>query len=149
VHAEQFHLFCNFVIICRNGSPIARRTQNFSRIEKRREIAKRYEDGLKNVENINTPPSPAGETHFDVFQNYVLKAQKRDELAKYLEESGVETLIKDRVANHKHPNLGLDHFSLPYTEQLANEVISLPMYPELTDEQVQYVIEGVKEFYSM
>jgi len=45
--------------------------------------------------------------------------------------------------------LGLSHFNLPYTEQLAEEVISLPMYPELTNEQVEYVISCVKEFYGV
>jgi dTDP-4-amino-4,6-dideoxygalactose transaminase len=65
-----------------------------------------------------------------------------------LKEKEIETLIKDPVAVHCHPLLGLSHFKLPYAEQLAKEVISLPMYPELTDEQVEYVINCVKEFYS-
>jgi dTDP-4-amino-4,6-dideoxygalactose transaminase len=59
----------------------------------------------------------------------------------------VETLIKDPVPLHFHKPLGLSHFQLPFTEQLAKEVISLPMYPELTNEQVEYVINCVKEFY--
>jgi len=117
-------------------------------IERRRGIAQMYEEGLKNVEGIQIPSAPTSEgPHYDVFQNYVLKAQKRDELFEYLKEKEVETLIKDPVANHKHPGLGLDHFSLPYSEQLADEVISLPMYPELTNEQVEYVIQTVQEFY--
>jgi len=129
--------------------------------ERRREIAQMYEEGLKNVEGINpslssekgkggvkTPPAPTNEgPYYDVFQNYVLKAQKRDDLFEYLKEKEVETLIKDPVANHKHPGLGLDHFSLPYSEQLADEIISLPLYPELTNEQIQYVIQTVQEFY--
>lgn len=88
-----------------------------------------------------------GKNYHDVFQNYVLKAQRRDELFVHLKQIEVETLVKDPAANHKHSGLGLDHFSLSYTEQLADEVISLPMYPELTNEQVQYVIEQVKDFY--
>ena len=116
-------------------------------VERRREIANLYSQGLKDVEGIQLPPSVEERPHYDVFQNYVLRAQKRNELAAYLEERGVETLIKDPVANHKHPKLGLDHFSLPYTERLAEEVISLPMYPELINEEVQYVIEQVRNFY--
>jgi len=42
----------------------------------------------------------------------------------------------------------LSHFILPYTEKLAKEVISLPIYPELTAEQIEYVIDCIKEFYS-
>ena len=67
-------------------------------------------------------------------------------MAAFLKENGVETLIKDPVANHKQPRLGLSHFNLPYSEKLANEVISLPMYPELTDEEVDFVIEVIKKF---
>ncbi|MDO8486322.1 MAG: DegT/DnrJ/EryC1/StrS family aminotransferase [Candidatus Staskawiczbacteria bacterium] len=117
-------------------------------IAKRREIAKRYQAGLSDLKEVKTPPHPEEIPNFDVYQNYVLKAKKRNELYNYLKKQGVETLIKDPVANHKHPGLGLEHFSLPYTEQLADEVISLPMYPELTNEQVDYVIKTVKEFYS-
>jgi len=117
-------------------------------IERRREVAVLYEKGLAGVSGIQTPPAPSSEgPYFDVFQNYVLKAERRDELFEYLKEKEVETLIKDPVANHKHENLDLDHFALSYTEQLANEVISLPLYPELTNEQVEYVIESVRNFY--
>ena len=115
-------------------------------VAKRREVAKIYDQGLAGVSGVAVPPQQ-DEDHFDTYQNYVLRAQKRNELAAYLKERGVETLIKDPVANHKHPKLGLDHFSLPYTERLAEEVISLPMYPELTDEEVRYVIEQVRKFY--
>lgn len=118
-------------------------------LERRRKIAEIYTNGLKDISGIKLPPSPdSDERYFDIYQNYVLKAQKRDELFNFLKEKGVETLIKDPIANHHHPGLGLSHFNLPYTEKLAKEVISLPMYPELTDEQVEYVINCVKEFYS-
>lgn len=117
-------------------------------IERRREIARMYDEGLKEVKGIQLPPAPQEGVHYDAFQNYVLKAQRRDELFRYLQERGVETLIKDPVANHKHPGLGLEHVSLPYTERLADLVISLPLYPELTQEQVQYVIDQVRSFYA-
>jgi len=117
-------------------------------IEKRREIAAIYDRNLSDVKGIKLPPGPGSdEKHFDTFQNYVLKAEKRDELYNFLKEKGVETLIKDPVANHKQPGLGLSHFSLPYSERLAKEVISLPLYSELTQEQINYVINCVKEFY--
>ena len=115
-------------------------------VAKRREIAKIYDQGLAGVAALAVPPQQ-DEDHYDTYQNYVLRAQKRNELASFLKERGVETLIKDPIANHKHPKLGLDHFSLPVSERLADEVLSLPMYPELTDEEVQYVIEQVRNFY--
>jgi len=118
-------------------------------IERKREIAKIYNQGLSNIPKIKLPPAPnSDEKYFDIYQNYVLKAQKRDELFKFLKEKGVETLIKDPVANHKQPGLGLSHFQLPHTEELAKKVISLPIYPELTNVQIKYVIDCVKDFYS-
>lgn len=116
-------------------------------IERRREIALLYEKGLNGLKGINLPPAPKSDDgHFDIFQNYVLKAEKRDELAVFLKEKGVEILIKDSIANHKQTELNLSHFELPYSEQLAKEVISLPMYPELEADQIEYVISCVKEF---
>jgi len=117
-------------------------------VERRREIAAIYNRGLSEVTELKLPPSPDSDVrYFDVYQNYVLKAQKRDELYSFLKERGVETLIKDPIAVHHHPGLNLSHFYLPLTEQLAKEVISLPMYPELTEEQIEYTINCVKEFY--
>ncbi len=119
-------------------------------IERRREIASIYDKALAGVKEIKLPPAPGSDKdHFDNFQNYVLKAERRDELAAFLKEKGVETLIKDPVANHKQQGLGLSYFSLPYTEKLAEQVISLPMYPELTQEQIEYVINCIKEFYTL
>jgi dTDP-4-amino-4,6-dideoxygalactose transaminase len=117
-------------------------------LERRREIAGIYNEGLKEVGQVKLPPAPENGAHFDVFQNYVLRVENRDDLFAYLKENGVETLIKDPVANHLQPGLDLSHFDLPFSAQLAKEVISLPMYPELTDEQVQYVIDCVKSFYN-
>lgn len=117
-------------------------------IERRREIAKKYDNELSRVERIKLPPAPESDPNFyDVFQNYVLRAENRDKLFNFLKDKGVETLIKDPIPNHHQEGLNVSHFKLPFTEQLAKEVISLPMYPELTDDQVNYVIECVKEFY--
>lgn len=115
-------------------------------IERRREIAAMYDKGLSGISHITLPPQ-SDEDHLDTYQNYVLRAARRDAFCEYLKEKGVETLVKDPIATHKHPKLGLTHYSLPYTEQLANEVVSLPLYPELADEEVQYVIEQVRNFY--
>jgi len=117
-------------------------------IKRRREIAKIYKSGLSGIKEIKFPPAPDSDAnYFDVFQNYVLRAQKRDELFNFLKENGVETLIKDPIANHNQKGLNLSHFHLPISEQLAKEVISLPMYPELTDEQINYTISTVRDFY--
>ena len=118
-------------------------------IKKRREIARIYDKGLSQIGELKLPPAPDFDSRFfDVFQNYVLRSQKRDELFDFLKKKGVETLIKDPIPNHWHKSLSLSHFKLPYTEQLAKEVISLPMYPELTNKQLDYIINCVKQFYA-
>lgn len=117
-------------------------------IKRRREIASVYHKGMSGVAGIKLPPGPDSDIkHFDVFQNYVLRADKRNDLFNYLKEKGVETLIKDPIAVHHHLGLGLSGFSLPFSEDLAEKVISLPLYPEMTEEQARYVIDSVKEFY--
>lgn len=117
-------------------------------IGRRRQIAGIYNQKLSGTKGIKLPPPPDPDNKFfDVFQNYVIRAERRDELFNFLKEKGVETLIKDPVPNHFHKGLGLSHFKLPLTEQLSKEVISLPMYPELTDEQVNYVIDCLSDFY--
>lgn len=115
-------------------------------IERRREIANLYYQGLSGILPVKLPPK-SDDKHFDIYQNYVLRTERRNELFSFLKEKGVETLIKDPVPLHHHPKLQLSHFSLPLTEQLAKEVISLPMYPELTNQQIEYVIDCVKNFY--
>lgn len=117
-------------------------------IERRREIAGMYQKGLEKISSIQLPPSPDFDNlHFDAFQNYILKAEKRNELFEFLKKNDIETLIKDPVPNHKQKAMSSTNFNLPYTEKLADKVISLPMYPELTNEEVKYVIDKIKEFY--
>jgi len=118
-------------------------------IKRRREIAKIYNNGLLSVSGTKLPLAPdSDKKHFDVYQNYVIRVERRDDLRAFLEERGIETLVKDSIPNHWQKGLNLSHFKLPRTEQFSREVISLPMYPELTNEQIDYVINCIKNFYS-
>ena len=117
-------------------------------IERRREIAKIYDEGLSELSKVKLPPPPTAKgPYYDVYQNYVIRIRKRDELVRFLEQNGVETIVSWRTPNHFHPALNLKHFKLPKTEELSKEVVSLPMYPELSDDQVHYVIDIVHNFY--
>jgi dTDP-4-amino-4,6-dideoxygalactose transaminase len=117
-------------------------------IERRRNIARLYDDGLKDIEDVKLPPAPDEDVrYYDVYQNYVLRAKDRDGLASYLRENGIEVLIKDPIALHRQEGLNLKDFRLPVSERLAKEVISIPMYPELSGEQVDYAIETIRGFY--
>lgn len=117
-------------------------------IERRRELASLYQKGLSDLQELTLPPPPQSNGHFfDVYQNYVIRCKERDKLVTHLRESGIEILISWAKPMHHHEALGLKHFHLPKTEQLSNEVLSLPMYPELSDEQAEYVIETILNFY--
>ena len=117
-------------------------------IEKRRGIASLYHDGLSDFLELKLPPSPhPDDRFFDVYQNYVIRTKERDRLVAYLGEKGIEILISWSKPMHHHEALGLKHFYLPRTERISNEVLSLPMYPELSDEQGEFVVDAICKFY--
>jgi len=119
-------------------------------IERRREVAALYHKGLSALPYLKLPPPPDIQgRYFDVFQNYVVRAQERDRLVAYLEESGIETLTSWYLSKplHHHKALNLGHFHLPNTEQFAKEAISLPLNSEISDEQVEYVVKSILSFY--
>lgn len=116
-------------------------------IERRREVASLYEEGLSGLSRIKTPPPPQQGRYFDVFTNYVVRAQRRDELFSYLKECGIEVLVSWPKPMHHHQALGLGHFHLPKTERISQEVVSLPLNTEISNEQVEFVIETVRNFY--
>jgi dTDP-4-amino-4,6-dideoxygalactose transaminase len=117
-------------------------------IERRREIAGLYHEGLSDIEQLTLPPPPETEgRYFDVYQNYVIRSRKREQLVEYLSRCGIEILVVLAKPVHQQAALGLNHLRLPITEQVSEEVLSLPMYPELSDEQVEYVIESIHQFY--
>ncbi len=117
-------------------------------IERRRELASMYEEGLKDLEELVLPAPPNDGDHFDVFQNYEIRAQKRDELKSYLSDAGIGTLIQwSGKAIHQFSNLGLD-YELPFTDRLFEEILMLPMNYFLKDQEIDYIVNAVKSFYS-
>ena len=117
-------------------------------IEKRRELANLYYRGLSGLQELKLPPpQQSGDRFFDVYQNYVIRAKKRDKLVTHLRESGIEILVSWPKPMHHHEALDLEHFHLPKTEQISNDVLSLPIYPELSDEQVEFVVKSIHNFY--
>lgn len=118
-------------------------------IERRREVAKIYHQQLSDILQVHLPPPPTTDgPYFDVFQNFEIEAEDRDELVAHLKELGVETMVSwGGKGVHQFKRLGLSHCYLPRTERMFRNVLMLPMYPELTNEQVEYVAAGVREFY--
>jgi dTDP-4-amino-4,6-dideoxygalactose transaminase len=113
----------------------------------RRHIAALYREGLSDVGDLVLPHFD-GDQYFDVFQNYVIRTKKRDELRAYLEERGVETLVHWPKPVWEHKGLGLGEYHLPETESICREVISLPMSAETTEEEVEYVVSCIRDFFA-
>lgn len=114
----------------------------------RREVAHRYTDGLKNTPY--TPPADNNEGVGHVYHQYTIKVpSKRNELQKFLAEKGISSMIYYPLSLHKqevYSDLGHKTGDFPASESLEDQVLSLPMYPELTKEQTDYVVEALKEF---
>ena len=105
---------------------------------------------MAHLPQITLPPAPTNEgPYFDVYQNFVIEAENRDQLHEYLTKNGVETLMSWTKAIHHQKPLGLTHFKLPRTDRLCQKVISLPLTTELTDDQIAYVSDTISQFYSV
>lgn len=112
--------------------------------EKRREIAQLYNTFLKTVIK---PKEMDYAKH--VYHLYVIRSKKRDQLQVYLREKGIGTLIHYPIPIHlqgAYRELGLKEGSLPITEKYASEILSLPIFPELTNEEIEYISTSVNSF---
>lgn len=116
--------------------------------EARRERAARYDDMLKNVQQIATPFVHGHNYH--IYHQYTLIAEDRDGLKDFLKtrEIGIDTYYP--VPLHLqdcYSDLGYRKGDLPVSERLSEKVISLPIFPELTNEEQDFVVESIKEHY--
>lgn len=118
-------------------------------ITRRREIAEIYNSGLKDITDLSLPEPPSENTrHYDVFQNYEIQAQRRDELRIYLSDNGVGTLIQwGGTPVHSFRKLGFNQ-KLPKTEHLFEKLLMLPLNLSVTDQEIDYVCSLIKDFYS-
>ena len=84
-----------------------------------------------------------------VYYMYVIRVKSRDALMKFLKEKGIECGIHYPLPLHLQPaytSLGFSKGEFPVSERLAEEIVSIPMYPELTAEQQQFVVDSIQEF---
>jgi dTDP-4-amino-4,6-dideoxygalactose transaminase len=110
--------------------------------ERRRAIASRYDTLLRDSEVV-LPVERDWAEH--VYYMYVIRLKQRDKLASYLKNKGIETGIHYPVPVHRQPYLMSD-VRLPITEQYVDEILSLPMHPQLSDQDVDYVASEVRNF---
>ncbi|MEW6382158.1 MAG: DegT/DnrJ/EryC1/StrS family aminotransferase [bacterium] len=116
--------------------------------EKRRENANLYGELLKDVVEVAIPKIKPGRTHS--FHLYVVRVKERDALMKYLTDHGISTGLHYPVPLHlqkAYAHLGYRRGDFPMAEKMAGEILSLPMYPELTKEQINYVVNQIKNFF--
>jgi dTDP-4-amino-4,6-dideoxygalactose transaminase len=119
-------------------------------IERRRQIARLYREGLEGIEDLVLPPGPDNDPdHFDVYQNYEIESGRRDELRAQLEKDGVRTIIQwAGKPVHQFEGLNLPKFDLPYTDRLFTRCFLLPMNTSLTDDEVAYICERIRKFHA-
>ncbi|MDH3364865.1 MAG: DegT/DnrJ/EryC1/StrS family aminotransferase [Thermoplasmata archaeon] len=118
--------------------------------EKRRAIAAKYHARLKDLDGLGLPPQPTSDIS-PVYHLYTVKTARRDQLRAHLDEAGVQTGVHYEIPIHLQPiyreMFGYKDGQLPVTERLCKEVLTLPIFPDLTDDQMSYVCEKITEFY--
>ena len=116
--------------------------------EQRIANAAKYDEALKDVAEIITPKVRPNSKHS--YHLYVIQCEKREALMRYLKEMGIETAIHYPTILPSLPcydYLGKKAKDFPVANAMQGKILSLPLYPELTDEQISYVANCVKNFY--
>ncbi len=114
----------------------------------RRERAARYARAFEGHPHVTTPVT--GQDNEHIFHQYTLRVPRRDELLAHLKSGGIGCAVYYPVGLHLQPcfaDLGYGPGSLPATEEAMRTVISLPVYPELTDAQQDAVVDAVRGFF--
>jgi dTDP-4-amino-4,6-dideoxygalactose transaminase len=115
--------------------------------QKRREIASFYNENLKELPVV-TPEESRGVLH--VYHLYVIRSKERNELAEHLRRKGIGCGMHYPVPVHLQEAMrgnGYKRGDLPETERVVGEILSLPMYPHLSEEDAGRVIEAISDFY--
>lgn len=114
----------------------------------RQQVAKWYNEGLNNVGDLQLPCVPEGYKH--VYHLYVVRTKYRDKLVEFLLKNEIGVSIQYAIPLHLQPaykNLYISNGNLSVVEKVSKEVLSLPMYPGLTQEEVDYVVDKIKLFF--
>ena len=115
---------------------------------KRREHAAYYNQGLSDVPGVRAPVLDPANEH--IYHQYTVRVERRDELQAHLKSKGIGTAVYYPVPLHLQncfAHLGYKAGRLPHAERACRDVLSLPVFPELTRQQLDYVIETIRGFY--
>jgi dTDP-4-amino-4,6-dideoxygalactose transaminase len=115
--------------------------------EKRRRNAEIYRNNLKDIKDVVLPLEMPGARH--VYHLFVVRVPRREELMEYLKEKEIYTGIHYPIPCHLQEAYSFleSNVGFPVAERYAGEIVSLPMYAELTEEEIQYVSTKIGEFY--
>ena len=116
-------------------------------IEKRNEIAAIYNRELNMIKEIKIPEVNNGNSH--TYHKYVIQVKNRDKLRKHLTDNGIQTMTHYNKALYEHPlfdNYKYRAANISLVHQIKNKALSIPIYPELKSEEVQYICEVIKTF---
>jgi len=117
--------------------------------EKRQANARIYNELLRDIASVKTPLEL--EKTYCVYHIYLVQTEGRDDLKKYLSEKGVATALHYPVPLHlqeAYRHLGYKEGHFPVAEAAAKRILSLPMFPELTERQIQYVVEMIANYFT-
>jgi len=118
--------------------------------KKRRNAAERYSRLLCGIEGVKVPIENGYNKH--VYHLYVIRVKERKKLIRHLSNNNVATLIHYPLCIHlqkAYENLGVKKGSLPVCETVQEEVLSLPMFPDIKEEEIKHVSTKIKEFFSV
>ncbi len=118
---------------------------------KRRKNAEKYNKELSKIKEITIPQEKQG--YYHVYHQYVIKVpvEDRDKLYEHLRQQGIGVAIHYPIPLHEHPiykALGYPENQNPTARELSKKVLSLPVHPLLTNQEIEYVINKVKEYYN-
>ena len=115
----------------------------------RRARADWYGKALAGIPGVTPPPTDSANEH--IYHQYTIRAERRDELLAHLKGQGIGCAVYYPIALHLQPcfaDLGYTRGRLPVTERAMDQVLSLPIYPELTEAQQAAVVDAIRRFYS-
>lgn len=112
----------------------------------RNDVAKQYAEYLHGIPGVILPPLAPNRTH--VYQTFAVRVKKREQVMEELKKRGINVLIHYPIPIHlqeAYRDAGYTKGAFPVAEKVAEEILSLPMFPHMTREQVKYVAENLKE----
>ena len=116
--------------------------------EARNNVARKYRKLLSELPVV----LPAEiDKHYQVYHQFVIEVENRDKFQDYLKENGIPTLIHYPIPVHKQKGFldaGFKSGPLPVTERMSERIVSLPIYPELNDDEIKYISDKIRDFFA-